>query len=202
MSENMSIKFEKGEYNIGALSIAEIKVGPIAFVAYGNIVEPIILTMENQRDRNKEVVRAMMKARCTAFGTDGKMYKLTDEAISALPIKKAVDLKLMLNEDTGVAGEILNDADGVSAPILYKLGTPLKDSKGVFASELEFQAKRYGDIEDVLACPYTYSQTAALIEKCSMTVGEKSMVLPSWALDQISVEDGLKISEILPRFFG
>jgi hypothetical protein len=68
---------------------------------------------------------------------------------------------------------------------------------------LEFLAKTYGDIEDVLSAGDGINQAAVLLATVAKPLGTSLTVLPSWALAQISIADGFAIMrEVLPRFLG
>ncbi|QIW87518.1 tail assembly chaperone [Agrobacterium phage OLIVR4] len=70
-------------------------------------------------------------------------------------------------------------------------------------TELEFHAKTYGDIEAVFAEDNAAEQTILFIENIAkpITSNLKLQALPSWAVDQITPNDGIFISRfVLPRF--
>jgi hypothetical protein len=90
----------------------------------------------------------------------------------------------------------------MTEPVLLKLGAPISGTTGSESkaiSELEFLAKTYGDIEQVLAGTNDMERTVALIKYVAKPAGMLS--LPSWAVDSIDIRDGFFIQqEILPRF--
>ena len=88
--------------------------------------------------------------------------------------------------------------------IVKVLGTPISTGQGKDPiSELEFHAQTYGDIEDVMAAPDGIQQTVKLIALVAKPLGSSLTALPSWAINLITVTDGITIQrEILPRFLG
>jgi len=119
-----------------------------------------------------------------------------------LPIAAAHTIIGKLDSDEGKAGKIIRDGDGIDKAIVFELGTPIPTGAGKDPiRELEFHAKTYGDIEDILAADNAIQQTAKMIETIATPLGSTLSRLPSWALTQITVADGVTISrEILPRF--
>jgi len=99
---------------------------------------------------------------------------------------------------------IISDGDGLTSPILVKLGTPIAAGGAAgdkSISELEFIAKTYGDIEHVLAGSNDMEKTVALIKHVAKPVSMGLQALPSWGVDGIDIRDGFFIqNEILPRF--
>ena len=101
------------------------------------------------------------------------------------------------------AGKIIRDGDGVDKAIIYELGTPIKVQGKDPITELEFCASTYGDVEDVLTADLAVQQTALLLSTVAKPLGTSLSRLPSWAIDNITVADGVSISrDVLPRFLG
>lgn len=139
------------------------------------------------------------------FKSGDKRIVPDDQQTRMLPLQLFKEILSKLDHDQGTAGKIIGDGDGSSKPILYKLGTPIGMSSGnVDASiiELEFQAKTYGDVEDILACDTDMSKTVELLRTLAVPVGTPSLMrLPAFALDRITVADGIQIMfHITPRF--
>jgi hypothetical protein len=118
-----------------------------------------------------------------------------------MPIPNAQMLTTHLDEEEGGVGKITREGDGISTSIIYELGTPIpvvgKDS----ITELEFLAKTYGDVEDVMSANDSITQTALLIATIAKPPG--MLQLPSWAVSAITIGDGITIAKLVtPHFLG
>jgi hypothetical protein len=109
-----------------------------------------------------------------------------------------------LDDGEGPPGKIVRDGNGIDTAIVYELGTPIALGQGKgHIKELEFQASTYGDIEDVLAIDYQMQQALTLIATLAKPLGTSLSLLPSWAVNQITITDGFLISnQVLTRFLG
>lgn len=202
-----SIAVDKQPVIINDKNIVEFKVSELNFIAFHKVyMETSSIApnggkawaMQNRRLRIKKQVRAV--------DDGGNEHLLDDMSITQMPVVYTNRINNALNETGGKPGEVVNTGDGISSPILYRLGTPIKGQIGGEVSEiteLEFMATVYGDIEEVLAETDQIGQTAALIRSVAKPLGMNDMLqrLPEWGLDRITLADGFKISEeILPRF--
>jgi hypothetical protein len=142
--------------------------------------------------------------RQVSYSVNGTIVPVTFNDISQMPIPDARKIIAQLDTDEGLPGRIISDCDGIDKSIVYELGTPIPTGQGKEPiRELEFHARTYGEIEDVLAADSPLSQAAKLVETIAKPLGTTLSALPSWALNLISVSDGLAISrDILPRFLG
>lgn len=136
-----------------------------------------------------------------ANGTD---VALSMEDILKLPIPAARAIDVHLDTGEGLPGKIIREGDGIEKPIGYELGRPIQVGQGKDPiKELNFMAKTYGDIEDVLASTDFMEQTQFLIKTVARPVHSSLSALPSWAFDRISVADGVTIAQkVLPVFLG
>jgi len=181
--------------------ITAIEVSPLYFVELNRIWAAVSSANKPQA----ALTRARILKQVVFRSSDGPATP-TDADISALPVAVARDIIAALDDGQGEAGEILAAGDGVSEPILYKLGTPIRmqDAEGKSRDiiELEFLAKTYGDVEDVLAATDEVSRAVALLSTVATPVGDTSLsVLPGWALDKITTADGVAIMQlVLPNF--
>ena len=154
--------------------------------------------------------RLRMKKQLSAIDDKGGRHKFDDQAIMQLPIEYAKQINDKLN-DQGEAedGQVISsaDADGISSPILFRLGTPFKmvSTQGEMEiEELEFLAKTYGDVEEVLAEGFEPAQALTLIRTVAKPICPDVSLLriPASAVSQITLSDGIDIQEkVLPRFF-
>lgn len=187
----------------GANGFTRFVVEPISYVKLVEITQSVVV--KDRRDINKIVKRARIFQQMTAYNEKGKA-DFTEVELSALPpalgkkISRAVDDVLDQKEECKILSD--KESDGVSEPILVKLGSPLTMGTESI-SELEFQAKTYGDIEAVFAENDAALQSLLLIENVAkpITSNLKLQALPSWAVNQITPMDGIFIANnILPRF--
>ncbi|MGY2987715.1 hypothetical protein [Bradyrhizobium sp. USDA 4508] len=149
-------------------------------------------------------IRRVRMIRQVAYHINGTVVPVAMEDVLKLPIPDTHKIAAKLDENEGKPGKIIRDGDGIDQAITYELGTPIPVGQGKEPiRELEFHASTYGDIEDVMAADNAMGQTAKLIETVAKPLGSTLMQLPSWAINLISVADGVTISkEILPRFLG
>lgn len=147
-------------------------------------------------------IRRLRLARQVEYYINGTPIAVTADDIPKMPIPAARTLSAVLDNGEGVPGKIIRDGDGIDKAIVYQLGTPIQTGGGKPPiTELEFGAKTYGEIEDVMAAPDSIQQTMILIATIAKPTSGTLMQLPSWALAQIKVADGVTISRlILPRF--
>ena len=195
---------------IGQVQIAKLVATPLRFVDFVKCIREAHAEMKREGGNNagKYVNRQRMLAQLQAVDSDGKSRPLT--ALDVMLLPRAYAMKAIRALDASLAGDgeaqVITDADGISAPLLFKLAMPLKmrTPEGEFdVPELEFEAKTLGDIEDVIASDGPADQALALLRKCAKPVGGDVTIseLPEWAIAQVSVADGLMIMDkVLPRF--
>ncbi|MCA1530537.1 hypothetical protein [Bradyrhizobium yuanmingense] len=195
--EKIPIRFQLGENLIdGAI------VRPLTFQAFVDCISEA-QAMKTPTSLDARVRRVRM-VRQVSYHINGTVIPMSMEEVLKLPIPDAHKISARLDENEGIAGKIVRDGDGIDQAITYELGTPIPIGQGKDPiRELEFHASTYGDIEDVLAADNPMNQTAKLIETVARPLGTSLMQLPSWAINLISVADGVTISkEILPRFLA
>lgn len=193
------IKIEGTESNFGYFEVRSI--GWTKFVELSNSA-----VGKTSRELSTSIQRQRLLAQVKAFDAEGNPAKsFTAVEIAALPTKigkalvKAASEALDTKEEPAILSE---DCDGITKPILMKLAQPLVlgDEKII---ELEFMAKTFGDIESVMALDNNGPQSIALIETVArpITSNLKLQALPSWAVEQISVMDGMFIAQkVMPSF--
>lgn len=124
--------------------------------------------------------------------------------LSQLPRAVAADIIKMLDAGNGRMGSQIGDGDGIVTPVHIKLGTPVEmisNGKTIKIEELEFMAKTYGEVEDVLAADGELNKALTLLRTLAVPVGVPLTRLPGWALDRITTADGLLVMrKVLPRF--
>ena len=177
-------------------------VKPVTFAAYMDfIAEAQNLTSPKTWEGKVRRVR-MTKQVIYYMATAPVQISMTE--VLRMPIQAARDISAKLDENEGKPGKIARPGDGIDKAIIYELGTPIPTGQGKPPiSELEFLAKTYGDVEDVLAAATTFHQGLQLITSVAKPLGSSLSALPSWAVNQIMFADGFGIvREVLPHFLG
>lgn len=202
-----TIEIKDPPFLIGETSIAKIEVVESSFQvllgATGKAKAAAGGTVGD--DFRKRVYRERIKAQAAFRTAEGKAISVNDETLLQLPIVYAKTLYNAIDIEAAQPGEIIQDGDGVTTPIIYRLGKPIAvKGKGEIV-ELEFMAKTLGDIESVLAGQSDFEQALSLIQSVARPLGSDAqlLALPTWAVAQITVPDGVTIAQkILPSFLG
>lgn len=203
-------------YMVAGKKATKFVVRPIGYVEMSGIATAA--GREAKPGEANALVRARaIMARTQVITDDGKTHAIDPLMLHTMPRPVAKPLLNYINTEGDIPDDvsaeerarlvatgatILTDGDGLTEPVLIRLGTPVMgttgtDEKGI--SELEFIAKTYGDIEHVLAGTNDMDRTVALIRHVAKPAG--MLALPSWAVDAIDIRDGFFIqNEILPRF--
>lgn len=181
--------------------VTKIEVRPGTFAGF------VSAWVENSGGKKASV--AVNRARVvqqTTFYSGEDVIKVDPFDLSDIPVDVARLLFKEINRDPEgtVAPELLS-GDGVSTPMLVKLGVPITmsvDKKQVEVSELEFFAKTLQDIEEIVAAPDDMSAVLAMLESLANPVAINTLTrLPSWAVNQVSIPDGLfMLNKVLPAF--
>ncbi|MGY3615662.1 hypothetical protein [Bradyrhizobium sp. USDA 10063] len=149
-------------------------------------------------------LRRVRLSKQIAYYINGTIVPVAVDDVLQLPIPEARKLLDKIDDNEGQPGKIIRDGDGIDKAITYELGTPIPvgaDKPPI--SELEFHARTYGDVEDIMAAPDGIQQTMQLISTIAKPLGTSLIQLPSWAINLITVTDGIVISrDVLPRFLG
>jgi hypothetical protein len=196
--EKMAISFQLDDNSL----IDGAVVKPLSFKEFSDYIgEAQNMTQPKSFEAR---LRRLRMARQVQYFVNGTVVPVGVETIAKMPIPAARSIVAKLDDGEGKAGKIIRDGDGIDKSIVYELGTPIPVGPGKPAiKELEFHASTYGDIEDVMAADNTIAQTQLLIATIAKPVGHTLLALPSWALGQITVADGVMISRaVLPRFLG
>jgi len=200
----MRIETDKGAVFVGETQIDHFTVEPLSFTGFAICVNKANEEVGPNENLTKYLQRERILRQVKAHKKDGTVVPMTAEHLLNMPLAYGKVFTSQLLKDTSPVGEILESGDGISAPLLYRLGTPIKtgtDDKEI--TELEFQAKTFGDIEDILAAENHVEKTLKMIELLGRPVGDFDLLtLPSWALDQITIVDGSNLmNRVLPSFF-
>ncbi|UPT53292.1 hypothetical protein [Synechococcus phage Ssp-JY38] len=198
-----------GDIQFGEQKIDRIAVAPLLFVAFAKLWEDVSADTASRKGKALALMQRKRIVHQTHFMSGDKRVLPDDAQIAQLPIPVARSIIAHLDDDQGTVGKLLNDGDGVATPVHYQLGTPIQlaakgDGKPQQISELEFKASTFGELEDVLATSGEVPQTAHLLRTIAKPVEIATLTsLPSWAVDRITVADGVTISNlVLPRFLG
>ena len=187
---------------LGDRIIDGASIRPLSFQAFADIISEA-QAMTQPKTFEGRLKRLRMQRQVTYYmGTNQVQLSIQD--ILKLPIPDTRAIVAKLDGDEGKAGKIIRTGNGIDQAMVYELGSPISTGAGKPPiKELEFLAKTYGDIEDVLAADNPIQQTAQLIATVAKPLGSSLSLLPSWALTVISVADGITISQqVLPHFLG
>jgi hypothetical protein len=179
-------------------------IRPLSFQAFADIIsEAQGMTVPKTFEGRLKRLRMYKQV---AYYAGATQVQLTIQDILKLPIPdvRAITAKFDTSTDEGKAGKIIREGNGIDQAIVFELGNPIPTGSGKQPiKELEFLAKTYGDIEDVLAAENSIQQAAQLIATVAKPLGSSLSLLPSWATSAISVADGVTISQVvLPHFLG
>jgi len=196
--DKIAIAFQLNETTL----VDGVVVRPLTFKGFAEVLNEA-QNMKAPRTFDARLRRLRM-ARQVQYYSNGAVVPVDVEDIPKLPIPAARAIAAQLDEGEGKAGKIVRDGDGIDKSIVYQLGTPIPVGAGKEPiTELEFCAKTYGEIEDVMAAPDSIQQTALLIETIAKPTTGSLLQLPSWAVNQIKIGDGVTIARLItPRFLG
>lgn len=203
----ISIDTKVPVFTIGEAVIKKIEVKSLGFVAYCDIGERAAKGKTEAKQITNAIFRERIKSQVTAITSDDKRMQLDDIAVFGIPLRHALAIKEAINNsDNNPAGAVckmLHKGDGMLTPIHISLGVPIKTgSEDKVISELEFTARNLGDLEDFVSADTELEQATALL-RVAVPVGPGITLssLPSWAADQISLEDGVWIMKnVVPTF--
>ena len=195
----------KHPITIGTTPIASLAIKKQSFADY------IEASQRAQKSAGDNLTAAFRREWILTFveprDRDGKSVPFGVKDILDFPATYPLRFLRAQGRDSSPAGEIVRDGDGLSEPLIYRLGTPLSiaGSNGESqVTELEFLIRSYGDIEPVMDEAYDLARTLALVRTCATPLGMDATLLrlPDFAMKQITISDGITISEkVAPRFF-
>lgn len=187
------------EFNNEA-GIVGLKLVSLSFSALVRVIESA--SSADDAEFTTVIQRKRLAAQLRGVKADGSQVILSEAEVLGLPAPAARAALLRLREGEGEAGEVLGDGDGVTKPVIYRLGTPIKYGPDLI-EELEFKASTYGEIEAVLAESAPILQAIALITHNAKPIYENGTLqrLPASEIEQITQADGGAILQhVLPRF--
>lgn len=208
----MIIKLDcKQDFIVKEAKVTHVEVHPISFMKFVDLASGVQRSMGNNSDEklySKLLFRARIKAQVKAFAGTSPVA-LDDITIGQMPAILAVQIRSSLTdanfEETDQMPQVVSKGDGVSSPVHIKLGRPIKVGEGKSSlAELEMLATNLDQLEDAILADNKLEQVASIIKIAKPVSTDSSlMALPSWALDQISLQDGLwMMTAVLPSFFG
>lgn len=198
MTNKIELPFVVGEKSVTHVAVDVINFNTLcAFIT-------LATAMAKPESFDARLKRVRFIRQVKYFSGETTPIELGVEDVMKMPIPAARKISGLFDEGEGLMGEIIRDGDGVSTPILYKLGTPIPVAQGKPPIvELEFFASTYGELEEVLAAGDTLHQAAMLIKTVAKPVHGTLQTLPSWASDKITIADGVTLARnVLPRFLG
>lgn len=186
-------------YTIGDKIITKIQVEKQHFKHLVGMI--VTAAKSDAEDVAKAVEMARLKNGIVKYYAGDELVQVTDVALREMPIPLVRKIRAGFNFETK-AGEITVKGDGITSPVIYKLGEPIPTDKGEI-TELEFLASTLGDIEDVIFRTNSNEQALALLESVATPLGTdvSLQAMPTWAVEKISIIDGAQIAqEIVPLF--
>lgn len=189
------------EVKFGDTQITKIDVAPLTFIDFAKLWKKVSVSSKPEA--------ALQRARIehqVHFSDGKKRIAPNQENIGSLHLSVVRQILDSLDEGQGEMGKVISNAgDGVTTPILYQLGTPIKlksgkDNRAI--TELEFQATTYSEVEDVLAATSDVEKTETLLRTVATPVGVEGLLrLPEWAMEQITMADGVGVMQgVSPAF--
>ena len=176
-------------------------VKPLGFLSYIECIDEA-RTLKDPKTWEGRLRRARM-LRQVEYYINGTAARVSALELVKLSIPSARALTSKLNDSDGALGKIIRPGDGIDKAIVYELGKPIPVQGKAPIKELEFLAKNYGDVEDIMASADPLQQVNLLITNLAKPLGTSLTVLPSWALSHITISDGLAImQQVLPPFLG
>lgn len=199
--ENEVLVDAKFPFSINDVEIVKFTAVDINFDQFCEIVETAV-NDTSSTTIDVLMLRGRFEKQIQAHGKDSKVHSLDSLSLMKLPSVYAIKLRTLLNDQSSAVGKILSKGDGITTPIHYELGTPLKLAGDKEIKELEFISKLYGDIETVIVEPQALLQARELIKHCCLPVSDSDMIaMPDMLYKQISVTDGIMISTlVVPSF--
>ncbi|MGL5733451.1 MAG: hypothetical protein ACRCYS_01185 [Beijerinckiaceae bacterium] len=197
----MKVEFSE-EILAGGKPVTSIEVRPLRFV------EMVAIWARVDKSPLKPMIalnRERLRHQVHFLAADNTRLIPGEPELNQLPAKLAKQLLGLLDEGQGDLGKVINEGDGTSIPILYKLGTAIEIKSGKdgasLITELEFKASTFGETEDILAAGSEPAQALALLNIAKPVEIESLQRLPGWAIDKITTADGLGIMKfVLPNF--
>ncbi len=187
-------------FNINGTAVATVEARTLGFVDHVEML---------QRATDGKTFRQQLIDQIVFKDATGKTIPHTYEDISTMPATVAFQAKALLNKesDTEAPGkfEIIRDGNGLEAPILIRLGTPVKVGE-VAIQELEIQLTNLMQAEPVIAAGGALAQAIELLRIAKPVMpsnGPEFQQLPDTALRQINTEDGyaFALSRLTKTFF-
>lgn len=200
-----SVDIQSPPFLIGQARVAKLVVAKMNFAQFARVhaaAEQAALRA-NSENRMKYYTRERLKTQLRAYDENGTPIPLSEADILNIPRTYATQLNRALDIVDEPLGDILSEGDGIASPILFKLGTPISTGSDGVITELEFSARTYGDVEDVLSATRQTDQVIELLKHCAKPVGGPVNLIgmPSWAAEGLTLTDGIILMDkVLPRF--
>lgn len=196
-----SVDITEFDYELNGTKVVSFKTVPQSFPQHVEMIRKLLPQAGPNARISVLINRERLKTLILLDNAKGETVQLDDLQLMKLPIKLSRKLLDSLNDSSDKPGEIVKQGDGITNPIIYKLGKPLTFAKGESIAELEFHCQFYGDVEEILAEDLNLTQALLLIQKAAKPVGSTLQAIPESALNQLSLSDGAFITaKILPSF--
>ena len=192
----VAVSFDVGETRVNAINIKPLMFRLFSeYATEARAVKGVSMDVALKRIRMLRQIDYML---------DGRKVAMDEQTLMQIPIVAARKITKALDSAETKMGKIIRGGDGISESIGFELATPLAIFSGKPPiTELEFIAKTYGDVEQLLSADDNISQTMALLQTIAKPVHGTLTSLPSAAIDAITAGDGVAIAQqVLPRFLG
>lgn len=187
------------EFQLDGKLIDGVVVRTLMFAPFVDAVQET-LGMQSPSTFEGKLKRNRMHKQAT-FYVGNAVVQVGRDELARLPIQAARAILKKMEDIEQPAGKIIRQGDGIDKSVVFELGTAIPGKPAI--KELEFLARTYGDIEDVLSASSGLQQAMMLIKTIAKPVGTSLMTLPSWAVTQITMDDGYAImAHVLPLFTG
>lgn len=196
----------KTPWLVGGKPVKTIEIQPLMFTAHVALADATATALTAGGSFDSAFRSARIIAQSDLVFADSTRGKLEHVTLMSMPflLSKEVN-KALDSSNVAAVGKVISEkANGIDTPIIYQLGTPIiSGSEGKEILELEFMVSTYGDVEQVMGESGSFQQTVALIKHVARPAGDTTLLtLPSWAVDQITVPDGIAmVTSVLPNFF-
>jgi hypothetical protein len=192
---------------LAGVDVASFAVRPLGFFAYAAAAERAARGAKDDKSVTRAMFRERVKLQVSVVPRSGAPVALTDETVSAIPARYAVAIKdaisAVLVDSTANLPALTVEGDGTTCPVEVRLGSPLVLGKDKNCDFLEFQAATLADLEDVLAEDTKLGRAVAFIRLAKPVNAGSLISLPSTALDNLSLSDGIFIMDkVVDPFFA